>query len=79
MVPGAVVRAFVDRGGGGAERRHEATARFSHSSTSPYCLTLDPRADQYPKGIFGQLNYLFLDQVERLPEHLPQLYTGLTR
>jgi len=46
---------------------------------TPFCLTLDPRADQYVARIFGQRNYLILDHVERLPERLPQLYAGLTR
>ncbi|MDI6748659.1 MAG: nitric oxide reductase activation protein NorD [Rhodocyclaceae bacterium] len=45
----------------------------------PFCLTLDPRADQYVTRIFGQRNYLILDHVERLPERLPQLYAGLTK
>lgn len=46
---------------------------------TPFCLTLDPRADQYVARIFGQKNYLILDHVERLPERLPQLYAGLTK
>ncbi|MBS3917063.1 MAG: nitric oxide reductase activation protein NorD [Sulfuritalea sp.] len=46
---------------------------------TPFCLTLDPRADQYVARIFGQRNYLVLDHVERLPEKLPLLYAGLTR
>jgi nitric oxide reductase NorD protein len=45
----------------------------------PFCLTLDPRADQYVARIFGARNYLILDHVERLPERLPLLYAGLTR
>ncbi|TCP60292.1 von Willebrand factor type A domain-containing protein [Rhodovulum bhavnagarense] len=45
----------------------------------PFCLTLDPRADQYVAQIFGQRNFFILDNVERLPERLPQLYAGLTR
>jgi hypothetical protein len=45
----------------------------------PFCLTLDPRADQYVSRMFGQRNYFILDHVERLPERLPQLYAGLTR
>lgn len=44
-----------------------------------YCLTLDPRADQYVSRIFGARHYQVLDQVERLPEKLPMLYAGLTR
>jgi nitric oxide reductase activation protein len=44
-----------------------------------YCLTLDPRADQYVSTIFGARNYLVVDHVARLPEKLPLLYAGLTR
>lgn len=44
-----------------------------------YCMSLDPRADQYVSRIFGARNYMVVDQVERLPEKLPLLYAGLTR
>lgn len=44
-----------------------------------YCMSLDPRADQYVSRIFGIKNYMVVDHVERLPEKLPLLYAGLTR
>jgi nitric oxide reductase NorD protein len=44
-----------------------------------YCMSLDPRADQYVSRIFGMRNYMVVDHVERLPEKLPLLYAGLTR
>ena len=44
-----------------------------------YCMSLDPRADQYVSRIFGASHYLVVDKVERLPEKLPVLYAGLTR
>lgn len=44
-----------------------------------FCLSLDPYADDYVSNIFGQKNYLVLDNVARLPEKLPALYLGLTR
>jgi nitric oxide reductase NorD protein len=44
-----------------------------------YCMTLDPRADNYVSRIFGQRNYMVVDHVQRLPEKLPLLYAGLTR
>jgi hypothetical protein len=44
-----------------------------------YCMTLDPRADQYVSRIFGARHYMVVDQVSRLPEKLPLLYAGLTR
>ncbi|MCO6428690.1 nitric oxide reductase activation protein NorD [Nitrosomonas communis] len=44
-----------------------------------FCMSLDPRADQYVSRIFGARNYMVVDHVERLPEKLPLLYAGLTR
>ena len=44
-----------------------------------YCMSLDPRADNYVSRIFGQRNYMVVDHVQRLPEKLPLLYAGLTR
>ncbi|KXS32124.1 MAG: Rubisco activation protein CbbO [Candidatus Gallionella acididurans] len=46
---------------------------------STFCMTLDPRADQYVSRIFGAKNYMIVDQIARLPEKLPLLYAGLTR
>ena len=44
-----------------------------------YCMSLDPRADNYVSRIFGQNHYMVVDHVQRLPEKLPLLYAGLTR
>ena len=44
-----------------------------------YCLTLDPNADEYVKRIFGANNYTIIDNVEKLPEKLPQLFASLTK
>ncbi len=44
-----------------------------------YCMSLDPRADNYVSRIFGQKNYMVVDHVEHLPQKLPLLYAGLTR
>ncbi|MBN2906519.1 MAG: VWA domain-containing protein [Rhodobacteraceae bacterium] len=56
-----------------------AVQEVAKQGVVPFCLTLDPRADSYVAQIFGQRNYLVLENVERLPERLPQLYAGLTR
>uniref|UniRef100_E6QCF0 Rubisco activation protein CbbO n=1 Tax=mine drainage metagenome TaxID=410659 RepID=E6QCF0_9ZZZZ len=57
----------------------KAVEELTQIGISPYCLSLDPRADQYVSRIFGANNYVVLDQVQRLPEKLPMLYMGLTR
>jgi len=43
-----------------------------------YCLTLDPEADSYVSRIFGANNYSIVDNVERLPERLPAVFSALT-
>jgi len=43
-----------------------------------YCLTLDPEADRYVARIFGENNYSIVDNVERLPEKLPMVFSALT-
>ena len=43
-----------------------------------YCLTLDPGADRYVARIFGENSYSIVDNVERLPERLPNVFAALT-
>ena len=57
----------------------KAVEGLTRDGISTYCLSLDPRADQYVSRIFGARNYMVVDHVERLPEKLPMLYMGLTR
>jgi nitric oxide reductase NorD protein len=59
-----------------AKKSVEDAARMGIST---FCMTLDPRADQYVSRIFGAKNYMIVDQIARLPEKLPLLYAGLTR
>jgi hypothetical protein len=59
-----------------AKKSVEDAAR---NGISTFCMTLDPRADQYVSRIFGTKNYMVVDQIARLPEKLPLLYAGLTR
>ena len=57
----------------------KAVDELSRAGVITYCMSLDPRADQYVSRIFGARNYMVVDHVERLPEKLPLLYAGLTR
>lgn len=43
-----------------------------------YCLTLDPEADRYVSRIFGENNFSVVDNVERLPERLPDVFAAIT-
>ncbi len=57
----------------------KAVEEMARSGVTTFCMSLDPRADQYVSRIFGARNYMVVDHVERLPEKLPVLYAGLTR
>ena len=43
-----------------------------------YCINLDPKADAYVADIFGK-RYAVIDNIQRLPERLPQLFMALTK
>ena len=43
-----------------------------------YCINLDPKADAYVADIFGK-RYTVIDNIQRLPERLPQLFMVLTK
>jgi nitric oxide reductase activation protein len=43
-----------------------------------HCISLDPKADEYVSEIFGN-HYTVIDNVNRLPEKLPQLFVALTK
>jgi nitric oxide reductase activation protein len=43
-----------------------------------YCINLDPKADTYVADIFGK-RFTVIDNIQRLPERLPQLFMALTK
>jgi nitric oxide reductase NorD protein len=57
----------------------KAVEEVGRDGVVTYCMSLDPRADNYVSRIFGQNNFMVVDHVQRLPEKLPLLYAGLTR
>jgi hypothetical protein len=61
--------------------RHDAKKAVEELATQgiyTYCLTLDPDADRYVARIFGENQYSIVDNVERLPERLPNVFAALT-
>jgi nitric oxide reductase NorD protein len=51
----------------------EAVAKGVH----PFCITVDTMANQYLPQIFGRGHYLVLDQINSLPNKLPEIYFRL--
>jgi len=52
----------------------EVSSKGMHS----YCISLDKKADDYIQDIFGVGGYSVIDNIEKLPEKLPLLFTALT-
>ena len=57
---------------------HKAIEELAAKGVATFCVSLNPRADQYVRRIFGY-RYMVLDRIECLPERLPRLYMELTR
>ena len=61
--------------------RHDAkraVEELAANGIHTHCLTLDPEADRYVERIFGPNHYSIVDNVERLPERLPRVFSALT-
>ena len=56
----------------------KAVEELSTAGITTFCMSLDPKADEYVGDIFGS-RWQVLDRIERLPEQLPLLYLSLTR
>jgi nitric oxide reductase activation protein len=56
----------------------KAVEELSTAGITTFCMSLDPKADEYVSDIFGS-RWQVLDRIERLPEQLPLLYLSLTR
>ena len=44
-----------------------------------FCISLDPYADEYVSRIFGKNRFMVIDNIQKLPERLPQLFITLTK
>ncbi|MBK9161417.1 MAG: VWA domain-containing protein [Nitrosomonadales bacterium] len=60
------------------EDAHQAVNELDRDGIYSYCITLDPKADEYVSDIFGK-QYTVVDHIDRLPEKLPELFISLTK
>lgn len=60
------------------EDTRKAVQELDRDGIYTHCISLDRRADEYVSDIFGQ-HYTVIDNIERLPEKLPQLFMSLTK
>jgi uncharacterized protein YoaH (UPF0181 family) len=60
------------------EDARQAVRELERDGLFTYCISLDPRADAYVSDIFGR-SYTVIDNIERLPERLPEVFLALTK
>jgi nitric oxide reductase NorD protein len=44
----------------------------------PFCITIDKKAHDYIGHMYGEVNYIFIDNVQKLPLRMPEIYRSLT-
>ncbi len=44
----------------------------------PFCITIDKHAQTYMQHMYGPANYIFVDNLKRLPILMPEIYRTLT-
>ena len=62
-----------------ARDAQQAVREAASAGIHVFCVAVDRQADGYVRTIFGENNYLVMDEVVDLPEKLPGLYLKLTR
>ncbi|MGD9887642.1 MAG: nitric oxide reductase activation protein NorD [Halothiobacillaceae bacterium] len=60
------------------EDARQAVNELDRDGIFTYCISLDPKADEYVSDIFGR-QYTVIDRIETLPEKLPELFIALTK
>jgi len=44
----------------------------------PFCITIDHQAKDYMQHMYGPANYIFIDNIQKLPLRMPEIYRVLT-
>jgi hypothetical protein len=60
------------------EDARQAVRELARQAVFPYCISLDAHADEYVADIFGR-QYSVIDNIQRLPEKLSELFIALTK
>ena len=61
------------------EDARRAVLEAGRRGVAVFCVSLDPAADDYVRGIFGSANVRVLDRIASLPRILPAMVLRLTR
>lgn len=59
------------------DTRH-ALVEAKMAGIHPFCITIDQHAHEYMAHMYGEVNYIFIDDVRKLPLRMPEIYRVLT-
>jgi nitric oxide reductase NorD protein len=59
------------------DTRH-ALLESKSAGIHPFCITIDQHAHDYMAHMYGEVNYIFINNVAKLPARMPEIYRLLT-
>ncbi len=62
----------------GIEDTRRALIEARRSGIHPFCITIDKEGQEYLPHMYGAVNYTIVDEVERLPYKVSEIYRRLT-
>jgi nitric oxide reductase NorD protein len=66
------------KGKHGIEDTRKALIEAKQKHIKPFCITIDVEARDYIQHMYGEVSYIIVDNVEKLPRKLPEIYRKLT-
>ncbi len=66
------------KGEHGIEDTRKALIEAKQKLIKPFCITIDVEARDYIQHMYGEVSYIIVDNVEKLPRKLPEIYRKLT-
>jgi nitric oxide reductase NorD protein len=66
------------KGEHGIEDTRKALIEAKQKHIKPFCITIDVEARDYIQHMYGEVSYIIVDNVKKLPRKLPEIYRKLT-
>ena len=66
------------KGDYGIEDTRKALLEAREQGIHPFCITIDKEAQSYLPHMYGEVNYIFIDDVNKLPNRITEIYRRLT-
>jgi nitric oxide reductase NorD protein len=66
------------KGDYGIEDTRHALTEAREQGIHPFCITIDKEAQSYLPHMYGEANYIFIDDVRKLPGRITDIYRRLT-